>query len=142
VGPRERGTAHAERVRRSVHAELWLGVAVAGIGLAQIDWASHEIRLDAGATRFFDARAVEPLPLTTFVKWLRAEDVPLVEAQLAPVRDPLGDGFAFADARTGGQAGATRWLEASVHSAFAVLLGGIRGQIPGLHPSCETRRIE
>jgi PAS domain S-box-containing protein len=103
--------------------ELRLGVAVAGIGLAKIDWAEHAIRLDAVAATFFDAAAVESVPLTKFVEWLHAEDVPLVRERLAHARDPLGDGFALAEARTGVRGGATRWIAASVQTTFAVVPG-------------------
>ena len=103
--------------------ELRLGVAVAGIGLAQIDWADHVIRLDAVAAAFFDALAVEPVPLTKFAEWLHAEDVPLVKDRLSLARDPLGDGFAFAEARTGVRGGTTRWLAASLQTTFAVVPG-------------------
>lgn len=100
--------------------ELRLGVAVAGIGLAQIRWEDHDIRLNSVAAAFFGATPGEAVPLASFVEWLRAEDVPQLKEQLSLARDPQGDGFAYVEARTVARNGATRWLAASVQTSFTI----------------------
>ena len=99
--------------------ELRLGVAVAGIGLAQIDWPARTMRLDAAVAALLGIPSPGPLDLERVSALIRAEDRAQVEAKLAAARDPAEDGFAAFEARVDGEDGVARWLAASIQTTFA-----------------------
>lgn len=111
---------HAIQALQASEARLALGVQVAGLGIAEVDYNSGLNYLSAQAAQLFglgDAEMVLPREAVhaTFHPDDRAELLRLIEACL----DPSGDGWFAMDHRVLWPDGRVRWLRVRKHVFFS-----------------------
>jgi|GEM_PF-2051963 len=114
----------AERRQHNSETKLQIAVAMAGMGLGEMNYRSGTITLDATAAALFDLPANSPVPRADICGRFHPGDAPAVLAKMADALDPTGSGFMTAELRIVRPDGTTRWLSMRKQIEFAAPQGG------------------
>lgn len=120
-----------EDALRDNQAKLQLAVAVAGIGVGVIDYASDRINLDEAAAALFDLPANLPMPRVEVHARFHPDDAAMIAANLRAGHDPAGTGSLAFDHRIALPDGTTRWVSARKQVQFARNADGRKVPVSG-----------
>lgn len=111
----------AEDALRRSEAQLQLGVNVAGLALAQIDYATGQIHLRAQMAMLLGLSSAHlTLPLEAFYALIHLDDRAKVLQATERSLDPLGDGRAALEYRIVRSDGQMRWVTVHQQTVFAI----------------------
>ena len=114
-------------------AKLRLGVAVAGIGLATIDYETDTVVLDTAAAVMFGLPAMTPIARDALHNRFHPDDASALETHIAEALDPTGNGFIAIEHRIVRIDGSECWVAARKQVEFSVpQAGGIKRATSGL----------
>jgi PAS domain S-box-containing protein len=120
-----------ETALRTSELSLHNGIAVAGLGLGDIDYKQNTITLDEVASTLFDLPMGKPLVRGEVHRRFHPEDAAAVHLKMSEALNPGGRGFMAVEHRVVGDDGAVRWLSARKQVVFASNLAGERVAISG-----------
>ncbi len=102
------------------------GIAIAGIGLASIDYVADTSTLDESTAALFDLPANVPLPRAQVHARFHADDIAQIENAIAAVLDLAGNGFMSIEHRIVRSDGSICWVSARKQIEFAFTATGER----------------
>lgn len=104
---------------RASEAKLHLGAAVAGLGLATMDYLADTITLDETAAGFFALPANVPMPRQDVHARFHPHDAAFIKAKIAECVDEKSDGFMVIEHRILRPDGSIRWVSARKQVEFS-----------------------
>lgn len=110
---------------------LRIGVAVSGLGLAEIDYRSNMITLDQRAAQIFGVEAGVPMPRADVHARMHPEDRPFIMEQIDRLLHAEGRGFFGLDHRVERADGSVRWVAAQKQVIYGPGPDGARAAIRG-----------
>ncbi len=133
----ERYALLAERTKikqalRASEAQLHLGVNVAGLGLATINYLQDAITLDDAAAIFLALPGNTPIPRSDVHARFHPDDCAEVFKKMASALDPSGGGPMAVDHRVVHPDGSVVWLSARKKIEFSLLSDGSQHATTGL----------
>jgi PAS domain S-box-containing protein len=109
---------------RTTEAKLRLGIAVAGLGMGEMDYLEDTITLDEIAAELFSLPVNMPIRRGDIHARFHPDDAAVLAAKIADVINPAGNGFMATDHRVLRPDGSVRWVSTRKQVEFAAPNGG------------------
>jgi PAS domain S-box-containing protein len=123
----------AEDMLRASQERLQLGIQVAGLVLAEVDYTTNLIHLDSAAATLYGLPAdVGAVPRATVHAAFHPDDAPEIFRRMQAAFDPTGPGWFVMDHRVVHPDGAIRWLYVRKQVFFATAADGTRHPVRAL----------
>lgn len=113
-------------------AKLKLGLAVANVGLAEIDYGSNTITLDETCAALFDLQAHTPIPRSELHARFHPDERDLIESKILALLQPDGPDVMAIDHRIVVHKRTTKWVTARKHLEYTYDDQGVRKPKSGL----------
>ncbi len=120
-----------ESLLRTTELNLHNGIAVAGLGLAVIDYVKNEVTLDEAAGVLFDLPHGTAISRNAVHGRFHPGDAAVILAHIDEALDPSGLGFMALEHRVVARDGTVRWLSARKQVLFASNAKGRNGPVSG-----------